>query len=293
MGDAIFGRGVEKIFMNKRTKLLDALAGEEDRFFRGSDMSILNLEGPITEEESTAKAPITFAFDPHVALPLLKRFGVTAVNRANNHLADAGTRGADDTTDALSTLKIASIGYPEPCIEKIIDDQTVAICGFDDTNERMDETEAIAITIEKQRTVDRLIISLHWGVEGRTQPTDRQRRIAHAFIDAGADAIIGHHPHVVEPMEIYKNTPILYSLGNVLFDQADPSLSSGLALGLVFKDAATLVYLYPLHTTQGVPRLFNFSERTVFFEKYLEKLSEYKDISLDGKMIIPRLRSRP
>lgn len=286
MGDAIFGRDIEKLFTNKRTKILDALAGEEDRFFRGSDISVLNLEGPITEEKPTTKTPIMFAFDRHIALPLLKRFGVTAVHRANNHLTDAGTRGADDTTAALSTLHIASIGYPEACIDTTIDDRTVAICGFDDTNERMDEATAIAITKDKRRTVDRLIVSLHWGVEGRTQPTDRQRRIAHAFIDAGADAIIGHHPHVVEPLEVYKNAPILYSLGNVLFDQPDPSLSSGLALGLIFKESTTLVYLYPMHTTHGEPRLFDAAERSAFFAKYLEKLGDYADESLEGKIVL-------
>ncbi len=288
MGDAIFGRGIEERFKKEGKGLLNALARNEDRFLYGSDLNILNLEGPITNLATTKKAPVTFAFKGNVALPLLKRLHVNALHVANNHWMDSGEAGANDTLGILDQLHIDAIGHPTPCIRKIIDHATIGICGFDDTNERMGEKEALRLIQSERAAVDRLIVSLHWGKEGHSQPTQRQQDIAHAFIDVGADAIIGHHPHIVQPLEIYHNAPILYSLGNLLFDQADSALSSGLAVGLVFHDSETLLYLYPLHTVSGESRLFDADERGKFFTSYLKFLAAFKSTSLEGKLVIAR-----
>ncbi|MEI8229931.1 MAG: AmmeMemoRadiSam system protein B [Candidatus Peregrinibacteria bacterium] len=288
MGDAIFGRGIEGRFRTEKTHLLDALAGNEDRFLQGNDLSILNLEGPITTAPAAKNALVHFAFKESIALPLLKRLHVTAVFTANNHWMDSGETGTHETLSALQTLHIAAIGNPSPCIEKTIDRATIGLCAFDDTNDRLDEDSALKTVQSERAAVDRLIVSLHWGKEGESQPTERQRRMAHTFIDAGADAIIGHHPHVVQPLEIYHGAPILYSLGNLLFDQEDPALSSGLAAGLVFHENETVLYLYPLHTTSGIPQMFNADERKEFFARYLKSSGDFKTDSLEGKLLSPR-----
>lgn len=289
MGDAIFGRKIEQRFKKDRLKMLDELAGTEDRFLYGSDISMLNLEGPITKEKPTKKAPITFAFNESVALPLLKRLKVNIVNIANNHSMDAGQQGIDDTLAALKTLHIDVIGHPSnPCLRTTIDEATVSLCGFDNTNERMDEAAAMNLVQEERKNVDRIIVSIHWGIEGNSEITYRQSEIARNFMDAGADAVIGHHPHVVQPLEVYKGAPIFYSLGNMLFDQEDPTLSSGLAVGLVFREKETLAYLYPLHTVNGRPKQFADSERRYFFSKYLQFLKIFSEEMLEGKLVIPR-----
>lgn len=289
MGDAIFGRTIEDRFTKDRGTMLDALAGTEDRFLYGSDISFLNLEGPITQQKPTRKTPISFAFHRSIALPLLKRLRVNIVSIANNHALDAGQQGIDDTLEALKDLSIGVVGSPsQPCFRTTIADATLSLCGFDDTNRRMDEAAAMKILQEERRNVDRLIVSIHWGIEGRSQHTPRQTEIARHCIDAGADAVIGHHPHVVQPMEVYKGVPIFYSLGNLLFDQEDPTLSSGLAVGLVFRAKETMVYLFPLQTTHGAPRLFDWKERQVFSAEYLAFLDRYRDQKLEGTLIIPR-----
>ncbi len=70
-----------------------------------------------------------------------------------------------------------------------------------------------------RENTDWVIISFHWGEEYRQQPTNRQKLLAYSTIDFGADIIIGHHPHIVQPLEYYKEKPIFYSIGNFLFDQ--------------------------------------------------------------------------
>ena len=86
----------------------------------------------------------------------------------------------------------------------------------------------------------------HWGNEYQLVPTERQIKLAHSFIDAGADLIIGSHPHVVEPVEIYNNKAIFYSLGNFIFDQKLSYWTEhGLALNVEWDNAKTLFTLTP------------------------------------------------
>jgi poly-gamma-glutamate synthesis protein (capsule biosynthesis protein) len=82
---------------------------------------------------------------------------------------------------------------------------------------------------------DILVVNIHWGEEYKADPNNRQKEMAHLLIDAGVDVIIGHHPHVVQTVETYKNKPIFYSLGNFIFDQYfSPETQKGLAVEIIF-----------------------------------------------------------
>ena len=86
---------------------------------------------------------------------------------------------------------------------------------------------------------------IHWGFEYDTKPSSRQREIAHKLVDSGADVVIGHHPHVVQPIEIYKGKAIFYSLGNFIFDQNTKETKRGFGVGTVYRDGRMEYYLFP------------------------------------------------
>ncbi len=98
-------------------------------------------------------------------------------------------------------------------------------------------------------TCSQIVLVAHWGEEYQHEPTQVQRTAAHAFIDAGVDVVIGAHPHIVEPIEIYKNKAIFYSLGNFIFDQGwKPEVRRGLAVGIEFSSTKTRFSLAGVNT---------------------------------------------
>lgn len=96
---------------------------------------------------------------------------------------------------------------------------------------------------------------LHWGIEYATEPNDRQREVAKALLVAGANAVVGHGPHVVQPLEWIDGKPVFYSIGNFLFDQPDPALSSGIVAGITLAPNGVGAMGFPIETTNGMPRL--------------------------------------
>ena len=135
---------------------------------------------------------------------------------------------------------------------------------------------------------DLVFLNVHWGEEYNTLPTARQKNLAHKFIDAGADLIIGHHPHVTQPMEIYKEKPIFYSLGNFIFDQSSPEeVKIGLSVGIIASGNKITLYLLPFHTNAGRPSLLGNKENEIFLEQYLEEMEQYQG-DIPGKLIINR-----
>ncbi len=116
------------------------------------------------------------------------------------------------------------------------------------------DTTAVLSKIKTIRPqCDYIILFAHWGEEYQHEPTSKQRESAHAFVDAGADVVVGAHPHVVEPLEIYNNHAIFYSLGNFLFDQGwRPEVKRGLAVAIKFSASSTTFTLIPVNTYKEV-----------------------------------------
>jgi poly-gamma-glutamate synthesis protein (capsule biosynthesis protein) len=99
-----------------------------------------------------------------------------------------------------------------------VNDICIGVIGWHEFSYKNDEFVLSKIQ-EMRSSVDYLVIYPHWGTEYATSPNKKQIQLAHSWIDAGADAIVGHHPHVVQTVEIYKDKYIFYSLGNFIFDQ--------------------------------------------------------------------------
>lgn len=193
-----------------------------------ADIIVGNLEGTITTNKSIARRDnLKFTFDPKVVEPL-KRF--TAVSLANNHSRDFGYKGY---TDTIKYLKDAGVGYfgdwenvenLSYTIEK--KGKTVEFIGFNEFPYK--NYDKVLATVASS-TADYTIVFPHWGVEYEKEPSTLQKTWARKFIDAGADAVIGAHPHVVQTTETYKDKPIVYSMGNFIFDQyANDDLKTGM-----------------------------------------------------------------
>ena len=224
-GDMMFDRAVAAHADQYGTDSL--MRGAADLLHGDNDAVIGNLEGTITTEPSIAQKNhkiLHFTFDPKYAA-VVKDAGFTAVSLANNHAMDFYRAGYAATERFLDDAGVLHFGSPYNDIDTSISfmekGKRICIIGYHDLY-TFDEAPAIA-EIERMKSLsprcDMLIVFPHWGIEYQLSASDRQRELAHEFIDAGADLVIGSHPHVVEPVEVYRGKAIFYSLGNFVFDQ--------------------------------------------------------------------------
>ncbi|HNS34085.1 MAG TPA: CapA family protein [bacterium] len=203
-----------------------------------ADLAVINLESPFTIGGSHLVLTGSFSFkaDPQ-AVAGLNLAGIDIVSLANNHILNQGAKGISDTQKTLTDNSIDFIGAGldeqaarHPVIREInqIKFGFLAYAYPDDYSVAATATPGIAnLNIDKmQLEVDQLkaqadvvIVLMHAGIEYKKLPNFEQQQFARAAIDAGADLIVGHHPHWVQSVEIYQGKPILYSLGNLIFDQ--------------------------------------------------------------------------
>ena len=180
--------------------------------FENDDFTLANLEGPLTEGGTPAQKE--FAFRGPTAYTAILR-GVEAVSLANNHSMDYGYQGLSDTKAALTSAGIAYGGREETFLYTTDSGLTVGVYCDDFAFDRTHLTEGIASL--RQRGAEIVICAFHWGEENSYVPGQNEMDWAHVAIDAGADIVAGHHPHVLQPMELYNGGVILYSLGNFCF----------------------------------------------------------------------------
>jgi poly-gamma-glutamate synthesis protein (capsule biosynthesis protein) len=222
------------------------------------DLIIGNLEGPITDSAYVNNGTaMVFNFEPGVTT-LLKNAGFTTFSMANNHTLDMGKDGIRQTHDYLAAAGMQGFGHPDTpngdysFITYDFAGTTVGFLGLNDAVIRLDTDAAVAKIKEVDPLVDHLIIGVHWGFE--YEPTARESVVnkAHAFVDAGADFIWGHHPHVVQNSEVYNGVPIYYSLGNFVFDQYwSPETQIGLVLGVKIKEGILTVTEHTVDLVDG------------------------------------------
>ena len=201
------------------------------------DIVFANLEGPTSDQGRDLGNLYSFRMDPGV-VPALKGAGISILSVANNHVGDWGR---DAYIDSLTRLEENEIQYTGGGMSKtdaieprIIEKHGIKVgfLGFSDVGPNWMraniDTAGILLASDPDfeniiknasEKVDHLIVSFHFGDEYKKQHNDRQEYLAHTAIDSGAKIVIGHHPHVSEDTEIYKNGFIAYSLGNFIFDQ--------------------------------------------------------------------------
>lgn len=257
-GDIMLGRHVET---------LAAQSGDELRSFKAmSDflkghVVIANLEGPIPEKHiHTPNNGFSFSFPPSTPR-ILKEGGITAVSLANNHMFDRGRSEWEHTKQALEKEGVSHFGGYAPTegdyFETTLGTTTVIVYGITMIATGWDEDQAVSIAakLRAEHPDAYLIAFLHWGDEYVTQ-NRYQRAFAQRIMDSGTDAIIGAHPHVVQGVELYKEKPIFYSLGNFIFDQYwRHDLEDGLLVRLKEEDASYVYELIPVRLELSIPSI--------------------------------------
>ncbi len=192
---------------------------------RAADITFTNLESPEIKNCPTTNEGMIFCGD-YRNIEGLTFAGIDVVSLANNHAGNFGEEGIKETISHLKTAGIYATGTDfSNVVIKDIRGIKFAFLGYNDISKvqpgvsNVDE-EKIKINIaEAKRKSDIVLVTFHWGEEYRDQPDERQIYLGHLAIDAGADLVIGNHPHWIQPVEIYKEKVIMYAHGNFVFDQ--------------------------------------------------------------------------
>ena len=227
-----------------KTGKIDSVVGQGFQdIIDSSDVFMANQEFPFSNRGSAAAdKQYTFRLPPE-RVSLLQEMGLTIVTLANNHALDFGTDALLDTCDTLDKAGIHRVGAGADLEEAKrpvtmeIKGKTIGFLGASRvipvgswnatlTGPGMLTTYDPGVLLEEIRkakeTCDFVIVYVHWGIEREEYPKDYQRTLGKQYIDAGADMVIGSHPHVLQGMEYYKGKPIVYSLGNFVFGSSIP-----------------------------------------------------------------------
>ncbi|MEW5805113.1 MAG: CapA family protein [Patescibacteria group bacterium] len=264
VGDIMLSRAVDRLMKKNNNYQFPFLRSAE--FFQTADIVFGNLEGPISDQGENLGSIYSFRADPRV-IEGLKLANFNVLSLANNHILDWGRRALVQTIELLKQNNIYSVGagrnYLEANQPVIIEKSGIkfAFLAFtnlypeslkaDETNPGISDFDLTKVKgqikeLKQSGLAEVMVVSLHWGEEYKQAPSPEQIRIAHELAEAGADFIIGHHPHVVQREEKYpsisfgtsKISWIFYSLGNFVFDQNfSEETMNGLVVELIFKSS--------------------------------------------------------
>lgn len=270
-GDILLDRGVRKVIEQKGT---DAVFSPfVDSVFQSSDIVIGNLECPATKIKEPSFKQFIFRAEPEW-LFTLKQHGITHLNLANNHSVDQGRAGLVDTRENVVSAGMIPIGAGRTMEEAarpvlltssprkvyVLASLQLALENFAYLSEKpsvsQEDFDTLVERVRHLRSSEPdsyIIVTLHWGGEHTLQPVTIQRVRAHQLIDAGADALIGHHTHTLQTIEEYKGKPIYYSIGNFIFDQRKPVNSKACMVKLTITKESSHVETIPVEIIKCVP----------------------------------------
>lgn len=255
VGDIMLGRYIgedlsRRGYIHPYTEVKDIISS--------ADIAFANLECPISLKGKPEDKKYCFRAHPKV-IKGLKYAGFDILSLANNHTMDYGKIALQDTIGLLRKNGILSVGAGKklkqarrPAIMKIKGIKTVFLaynCTHPKTYNAQKNRPGVCPgkigiireDIDKAReSANLIIVSFHWGHEYDEEPTSSQKKLAHETIDAGADLVIGHHPHVLQGVEVYKEKLIFYSLGNFIFDQTLGDINKAIIIKCFFRDKKLL-----------------------------------------------------
>ncbi|KZL92123.1 CapA family protein [Clostridium magnum] len=184
--------------------------------FQKDDITIVNLETTFTNATERAEKTFTFKAPPEFSKALILG-SIEGVNISNNHTRDYLDKGFTDTISTLKQNNINYFGENNKWIKEIngVKLGFLGYTGWQYNDRLIDKLKKDIEELKAENCV--VIINFHWGEENSYYPNSTQKSIAHYAVDQGADLVIGHHPHVVQGIEKYKDKIICYSLGNFCF----------------------------------------------------------------------------
>ena len=182
--------------------------------FENDDFTLANLEGPLTEIGEPLQKQFVFR-GPPAYTAILTENSVEAVTLANNHALDYGFEGRSATMEALKEAGVSYGAREQSFLYTTESGLTIGVYCDDFAFDRAHIADSIASL--RERGAEIVVCAFHWGEEQVYEPAQNEIDWGHIAIDAGADIVAGHHPHVLQPVEYYKNGVIFYSLGNFSF----------------------------------------------------------------------------
>lgn len=238
-------------------------------YLNAADLTVINLESPFAEAKnySVPTGSFTFKANPKALAGLLIS-GVDLVSLANNHILNQGATGLEKTLEILSTNNVKSVGagknetaarrpeifnlqnkkfgflaYAYPNDNSVAAENRPGVANMNSAKMTEDVSEL-------KKNVDFLTVIIHAGEEYTTKPNKQQISFAHQAIESGADLVIGHHPHWPQTMEFYQGKPIIYSLGNLIFDQMfSEETKTGLLAKINWENGLRNIELIPIKIT--------------------------------------------
>jgi poly-gamma-glutamate capsule biosynthesis protein CapA/YwtB (metallophosphatase superfamily) len=303
VGDVIFSSRVEDQLKKSGYDYPYSFVKE---YLQNADYTIANLETPVTERGDVQKKEYVYRSSP-LALPAFKEAGFDLVNLANNHVMDYGPQGLLDTFDSLKRADVKYIGAGKDVSEAyspiIVEKQGIKIAflgfsrvvpeaswkagvkhpGVADTYNYKMPVEAIQ---KARQQADLVVVIAHWGVERQDNPDKYQTELAHRYIDAGADLIVGGHPHVLQGFENYKGKWIAYSLGNFIFtvNEVQKTLETVILQATCSKEKRCDLDLVPIQNKLARPEIMTSDQGIKLFER-LSQISLQAKVSKQGRVI--------
>lgn len=220
-GDVMLGRSVELTIDEKGIRFPFA---NLIPLLKSHSLVVANFEASVPQKHvltpsNTMRFSVREGF-----LPSLSEYGFDVLSLANNHAFDFGESGFTHTRMACERAKLTCVGNPNAVgtssvYTTRVGDTMVGIIFIHTLFGMPDATQLLLLTNQLKETTDIQIAYIHWGDEYTMKHNVSQEVLAHTLIDQGIDSVIGHHPHVIQDVELYRGKPIFYSLGNLIFDQ--------------------------------------------------------------------------
>lgn len=271
-GDVMLGRSVNFQSFQKKDWRWPFLKTAD--FLKKADLTFINLESPLVTDCPLTQEGMIFCGDLKNIEGLVFA-GVDIANLANNHTANYQQRGLETTIGTLSLNGILPVGV-NGLVIKEIKGIKFAFLGYNDVSlpqsgiADVDEEKIKKEINEAREKAEVVIVAFHWGQEYVDQPNQRQKYLGYLAVDAGADLVIGNHPHWIQPIEIYKGKLITYSHGNFIFDQMwSLKTKQGVVGQYIFIDQqlADVQYFPVLINDYGQPILINGQEKQRIIEE--------------------------
>lgn len=303
VGDISFSRGIGKALKNKKDKSYPF--DNTKNILQKADFCFGNLETPITAGREIQDDEMVFRSDPGTE-KILADMNFKILSLANNHTMNFGEKGIIDTFNYLKKSGIEYVGAGENISQaqepKIIENKgiKIAFLAFNDSDviprsyyatdkkagtapmDIIEMSKAVSLAKSKANII---IVSMHSGKEYVNDPNKSQKEFAHAAIDAGADLVIGHHPHVVQTMERYKGKYVFYSVGNFIFDQPwSEQTKEAIMLKIILnKTGLKNIIVYPIYMAKYAQPQIEFGEHGDVIAKRLNYDLDDLDLTIWDK----------
>ncbi len=275
-------------------------------YLEKADYAVANLETAVTERDAAQEKQYVFKTSP-MALPALKEAGIDLLNLANNHSMDYGLEGLFDTMNFLDEVGLNHMGAGNDAHEAYtphiadINGLKIAFLGFTGVvpdvswkaeknqpglAETYNYTRPVESITNAQEQADLVIVVAHWGTERQDTPNKMQIEMAHRYIDAGADLVVGSHAHVLQGFELYKGRWIAYGLGNFIFTSNSASATSKTAIleATCTKEQSCSLQVVPFLIKSAKPEPLDDAARQLLY-KHLSDISINANLEANGKVV--------